>query len=353
MKTNAASAESSDQTVEIRNTRRRNPKIGKNDESRNENRRTDGSEESTVLMKEISSYPGEAIVDVQTQKVSKGLENRNDATNTRKRFPTAELLDESVVHVRSSKRKVVEEVCVSQDKHSDQQSLKVGPFLSEDDIDSGSENDTIPLSSLLEKGGIDCIVAGSEVTAVNSRRASRRLSSHPPKFDEIEKSFLDASFDGETVALEEKTVKKDVLDIRSVDSKSRAAHEWKEATSKAKKRVSFGHRHDLPQSGPEAQSENKVAVRLSDGVFSSKCTEKDVSAICSDATQIQVNGKSYMQVGLLGKGGSSTVYRVLAPDGQLFAYKRVDIRGGDDVDSMFEGYVNEIQLLQVILTLTA
>ena len=69
-------------------------------------------------------------------------------------------------------------------------------------------------------------------------------------------------------------------------------------------------------------------------------------------TTITLNGKSYLQLNVLGKGGSSCVYRVLSLNGgadasQLYAYKKVDVRGsGDDSDAVFDSYVNEINLLK-------
>lgn len=59
----------------------------------------------------------------------------------------------------------------------------------------------------------------------------------------------------------------------------------------------------------------------------------------------QVNGKPYMKLEMVGRGGSSKVYRVLAADGRLYAVKRVNLRGGVD-QATIRGYVNEIALLR-------
>lgn len=52
-----------------------------------------------------------------------------------------------------------------------------------------------------------------------------------------------------------------------------------------------------------------------------------------------------MKLGILGKGGSSKVYKVLteAMD-QIYALKRVNLRGIDKATK--EGYKNEVQLLK-------
>ncbi|KXS14400.1 kinase-like protein [Gonapodya prolifera JEL478] len=59
---------------------------------------------------------------------------------------------------------------------------------------------------------------------------------------------------------------------------------------------------------------------------------------------IKVNGTTYTKLSTLGRGGSSKVYKVLSPNGQVLALKKVSIRGADR--SAVEGYVNEIRLLK-------
>lgn len=63
-----------------------------------------------------------------------------------------------------------------------------------------------------------------------------------------------------------------------------------------------------------------------------------------DGARDQVNGISYHRAGLLGKGGSSRVYRVLDASNNLFAIKRVDI-GRNDAETR-ASFLNEIQLLE-------
>ena len=58
---------------------------------------------------------------------------------------------------------------------------------------------------------------------------------------------------------------------------------------------------------------------------------------------IIVNGKIYARAGLLGKGGSSRVYRVLDASNHLYAIKRVDI-SKNDAESR-ASFINEIHLL--------
>lgn len=58
----------------------------------------------------------------------------------------------------------------------------------------------------------------------------------------------------------------------------------------------------------------------------------------------QVNGRQYHKAGMLGKGGSSRVYRVLDEKNQLFAIKKVDISKNDAETRA--SFINEIHLLE-------
>lgn len=59
---------------------------------------------------------------------------------------------------------------------------------------------------------------------------------------------------------------------------------------------------------------------------------------------LSVNGKVYSQMGRLGKGGSSDVYRVMAENCKMFALKRVKLEDADETAVM--GYKGEIDLLR-------
>lgn len=74
------------------------------------------------------------------------------------------------------------------------------------------------------------------------------------------------------------------------------------------------------------------------------------SALLTDPNRvISLNGKQYLRLSVLGKGGSSCVYLVLSDSGALYAYKRVDVHGSDEsADSVLESYENEIKLLNTL-----
>jgi tRNA A-37 threonylcarbamoyl transferase component Bud32 len=58
---------------------------------------------------------------------------------------------------------------------------------------------------------------------------------------------------------------------------------------------------------------------------------------------VKVNGVSYSRLELIGKGGSSKVYKMMNMQGKIFAMKKVELDGADE--SMILGYINEITLL--------
>lgn len=59
---------------------------------------------------------------------------------------------------------------------------------------------------------------------------------------------------------------------------------------------------------------------------------------------VKINGKTYRVLHLIGRGGSSKVFKVLAPDNQVLALKRVCLRNLDE--ATLSGYINEIGLLR-------
>lgn len=59
---------------------------------------------------------------------------------------------------------------------------------------------------------------------------------------------------------------------------------------------------------------------------------------------LQVNKKIYARLDMVGKGGSSRVYRVMTAQNEVFAIKRVSL-DKTDADTM-SGYMNEIALLK-------
>ena len=118
-----------------------------------------------------------------------------------------------------------------------------------------------------------------------------------------------------------------------------------------KKRVSFARADEaeLPLSSAEISlaEKQKDQMKKNDEMKKKDIAIKTISSENKQldlTTRIILNGRGYTRLGVLGKGGSSCVYRVLSDDGNLYAYKYVDVRG--DSDSVFENYTNEIELLR-------
>lgn len=76
---------------------------------------------------------------------------------------------------------------------------------------------------------------------------------------------------------------------------------------------------------------------------SSSATASRASLPNQDSTTFYVNNKPYRLIEWLGKGGSSKVYRVIAPDSKIVALKIVNLKDHDK--QTLDGFVNEVQLL--------
>ncbi|OHT13281.1 CAMK family protein kinase [Tritrichomonas foetus] len=68
--------------------------------------------------------------------------------------------------------------------------------------------------------------------------------------------------------------------------------------------------------------------------------------IFNESKIIRVNEHPYLILQKIGKGGSSKVYKVLAPDGNTYALKIVDLSQASQ--EAIESFVNEIHLLKVL-----
>ncbi|KAJ1985479.1 Dual-specificity kinase, spindle pole body (SPB) duplication and spindle checkpoint function [Dimargaris cristalligena] len=64
----------------------------------------------------------------------------------------------------------------------------------------------------------------------------------------------------------------------------------------------------------------------------------------SDRKYLFMNGRPYTRLGIIGRGGSSKVYKVMSQDNKLLAVKKVALAKADPVT--IKGYINEIDLLK-------
>lgn len=70
------------------------------------------------------------------------------------------------------------------------------------------------------------------------------------------------------------------------------------------------------------------------------------SNLISEQNMIYVNETPYMKLGVIGKGGSSKVYRVMSDDGRIWALKKVSLAKANLGQHAMNGYINEIELLR-------
>ncbi len=134
----------------------------------------------------------------------------------------------------------------------------------------------------------------------------------------------------------------------------------------AKRRVSFAS-VNANQATSQVDKENQVMNRNTSNISNSvnntetaqeKMAKKPMAVNNESPTahalnvinesfmQVVLNQKVYAQIGILGKGGSSCVHRIINEKGQVYAYKKVNVSGNDESDAVFDSYTNEIDLLR-------
>ena len=72
--------------------------------------------------------------------------------------------------------------------------------------------------------------------------------------------------------------------------------------------------------------------------------ETAFTGLVKKSNMFHVNGKPYAKLGVIGRGGSCKVYRVLSSDLQVLALKKVKLDGMDK--KAIDSYANEIALLK-------
>ena len=109
----------------------------------------------------------------------------------------------------------------------------------------------------------------------------------------------------------------------------------REEYQERQKRVSFAG-----NSGPDKRKKEADLEQPQTTITPKVHEEKSVT--------VSLKGNYYTRLNVLGKGGSSCVYRVMSQnDSQLYAYKRVDVKGSsEDNEAVFDSYINEIELLK-------
>jgi hypothetical protein len=118
---------------------------------------------------------------------------------------------------------------------------------------------------------------------------------------------------------------------------------------KRSRRVSFAG-GDLDASPPapiKHHSEEAAAILPPPSSSYASSSSPPLHSVFDDKSyHTTLNNREYIKLNLLGKGGSSSVYRMISKENaQIYAFKRVDVKDSDDSDAVFDSYANEISLL--------
>jgi Protein kinase domain len=112
-----------------------------------------------------------------------------------------------------------------------------------------------------------------------------------------------------------------------------------------------GERHHLPSHKKASAGETQTArmpmndeVKSGTGFDGLDQVNMDFLPLAREDNMIRVNGVPYAKLGIIGRGGSCKVYRVLSRDHAVLAIKRVKLENLDK--RAIEGYSNEIALLK-------
>ncbi len=122
---------------------------------------------------------------------------------------------------------------------------------------------------------------------------------------------------------------------KNTEGSATSAHDEQRET----RRVSFA----VSETGKPA-AHVTASVASATGTTSIPTSQQHV--LFDEKNQVSLKGKFYSRIGVLGKGGSSVVHRIMDNKGDIYAYKKVSVSGNDDSDSVFDSYTNEINLLQ-------
>lgn len=117
------------------------------------------------------------------------------------------------------------------------------------------------------------------------------------------------------------------------------------------KKVSFASHFDSDKKTLSSNQENlRLKIKTVEKVNNNHdyANNNDNNNNNEGVVTVVLNNVRYTRLNVLGKGGSSCVYRVLSQsDSQLYAYKRVEVKGClEDSEAMFDSYINEIDLLR-------
>lgn len=98
------------------------------------------------------------------------------------------------------------------------------------------------------------------------------------------------------------------------------------------------------ETGRTPSSSSGTEPAIEDETVDGAMVREAFLGLVSPRNLVRVDGQAYAKLGLVGRGGSSKVFRVLDAEGRILALKRVRLRG--DARESLAGYANEITLLR-------
>lgn len=90
-------------------------------------------------------------------------------------------------------------------------------------------------------------------------------------------------------------------------------------------------------------------MSITSGGITGRASKDEVDEQLSTRSRsVKINGKQYKVLQMIGRGGSSKVFRILDGEGEMYALKKVSLRNLDE--TTFAGYTSEIDLLRSFAT---
>lgn len=160
----------------------------------------------------------------------------------------------------------------------------------------------------------------------------------------VEQANLDSSFTNSRSIKQEQSPQSISQPLQTVSQNVQAPSDTpflSQQHSVEKRRLSIpNHQHQPQHTQPHQHQQNQPKP---DRYNLTSVREKfDGAAKILESKAFHVNGVPYIDLGLIGRGGSGRVYRVLSPNFKIFALKVVELKE----DETFQQFVNEVQLLK-------
>lgn len=169
--------------------------------------------------------------------------------------------------------------------------------------------------------------------------ASKRTADGLSKIDEASDKVTGAS-QSPSRALSHSKEHAASVASKKVDTSSQSTASHGSETSSKQRQKKRGRQHQS-MDGTSSSEQNDLSAERA---RLSQKASIDFLPLVSEDNLLQVNNRSYLRLGVIGKGGSCKVYRALSSSNSVVAIKKVKLDGLEK--RAIEGYSNEIALLK-------